>query len=413
MFTFTGAQRVSMTASKTYLVGEPLFRVFVDGVPTKHVAVATNELQSYTLVDKVPNPDGMHTLTLWYLTDPMLLSPNTSVTKDFITIKGFYLDTGTFGPAPLARAKRLRIIGDSITAGNQVALGNGCAPDNAATYASKLCEHFRANCSTTSLTGKGIWRNCCDDDAPMTALYQRGIPGDPTSSSDPSFVPDGIIINLGTNDYFSSETYAGDPRVFSDHVMHAYADFIYKLTVGSGRPELPVFCAFGPVTGPGHWIKDAVDIASKHGAQSVHVLYFSTAQQDGCVLHPGMVGHQQMFEMAHPTVSKVLGWSSAGDEPYVKLDISPAQLWLAAPTSNSIESKDDRSPQNNQVHMVLAGGVMLFIVASFVAAKSRIFKSRSHRSALFTPVRAEDFDDSEEQPLSSPDWPTEDVDAAE
>merc|ERR1711920_1160153 len=76
-----------------------------------------------------------------------------------------------------------------------------CKPDHSGTYGALLCEHFEANCSTLAISGKGIYQNCCDADVTMSELYKRIIVGDPSSLyNDRDFMPDAVLLNLGTND---------------------------------------------------------------------------------------------------------------------------------------------------------------------------------------------------------------------
>lgn len=46
---------------------------------------------------------------------------------------------------------------------------------------------------------KGLYENCCDNDATMAVLSQLTVPGMPWSWWDnAAFVPDAVLINLGT-----------------------------------------------------------------------------------------------------------------------------------------------------------------------------------------------------------------------
>merc|ERR1711957_499033 len=113
-----------------------------------------------------------------------------------------------------------------ITAGNQIDAGD-CLPDHSGTYGAKLCEHFAANCTTLAISGKGIYQNCCDDDVTMSELYRRSIVGDPMSIyNDQEFVPDAVLLNLGTND----QGHAHGSAEWIEGFTQTYAEFLLNLT---------------------------------------------------------------------------------------------------------------------------------------------------------------------------------------
>lgn len=86
-----------------------------------------------------------------------------------------------------------------ITAGNQIDKAT-CKPDHQGTYGAKLCEDFGANCTTTAISGKGLYANCCDTNVTMDVLARLSLPGrQDMLFNDDDFVPDAVMINLGTN----------------------------------------------------------------------------------------------------------------------------------------------------------------------------------------------------------------------
>lgn len=92
----------------------------------------------------------------------------------------FFSDKGTFGPSPPRPSRRLRIIGDSITAGNQIS-NVTCEDDNYFTYGALLCRSFGADCQTQAISGKGLYMNCCDNEETMVSIGTRIIPGENTT----------------------------------------------------------------------------------------------------------------------------------------------------------------------------------------------------------------------------------------
>jgi len=244
-----------------------------------------------------------HQVTAWYVTDPYKL--DSSLPNQWVSFLSFDTD-GTFGLAPKERQRRLQIIGDSITAG--CAFESNCRCDHSGSYEGLLCEHFEANCTTQAISSKGLYQNCCDNDVTMSELSRRIIVGDPSSIADDSeFVPDGVLINLGTNDL--GHPGAGGTQ-WVERFTQMYANFLVTLSKNYNNPSLQIFCGAGPIrTDYGPFVKDAMSRAEAQGLTNLHYIDFGGAQLDGCG-HPGPNGHRQMFEAAAPIVSEVLGWPS-------------------------------------------------------------------------------------------------------
>jgi lysophospholipase L1-like esterase len=326
MFNVQGATRVSMSASKTHEANNPAFKVFLNGSPINgFVKLTDNGLLDYTLAEGLTAQQS-YTVTLWYVDDALVLD-NSMLLPDRITITGFHTDAGVFGAAPPARKRSMLIIGDSIASGNQMSHLQMCRPNNPLAYTSKLCESFRVNCTSVALSGKGVKKNCCDEDETMLDLYERMIPGDPSRVvATPDAMTDAILINLGANDFISWKGSVGE----RDEFIEAYTHLLFKLTVGAGQPNLPVFCAYGPIplegkqgesTRLGSWVQVSIQKAIALGSTRLYTLNFFGVQKDGCMSHPGVAGHEQMFQIAHPVFQQTMEWD-VGDEsePIVKLD---------------------------------------------------------------------------------------------
>lgn len=325
MFNVDGATSIKMKLASTFTNAdaEPRFRVFVDGVLATNLTVAqdSHDYTEYTLVTGLDSLIS-HQVTALYITDPITLDWD-NLPNQWLSVKAFSTD-GSFGAPPAQRQRRLQIIGDSIIAANQIDAID-CKPDYSGSYAALLCDHFEANCTTLAISGKGIYRNCCDDGATMSDLYKRSIVGDPTSLYNNSdFIPDAILVNLGTNDVVSLNS--SDPSTeWVEGFTQKYADFLVELIQVHHNPALPIFCGVGPLVAGadwlgateyvkvayGRWVKEAMRRARVRGVASLHYVDFNGCAIDGCrtLPHPGWVGHRQMFEVAEPMMRKVLGWT--------------------------------------------------------------------------------------------------------
>jgi len=210
---------------------------------------------------------------------------------------------GAFAPAA-ARTRRLFIAGDSITAANQVTKPCANASDNDFTrsYAFLTCERFEANCSVVAVSSKGLMRNCCDSLPTTVPVFAtRTLMQDPASVfdwvSEPP--PDGVLINLGTND--------GDGNAAWEAAFVAtYVAFMRNITRWTGKPDIVFLCAVGAITAtPLPLVERAMAAAPELTTVLVNMM---GATLDGCG-HPGVVGQPQMAAIAEPIVAKAMGWA--------------------------------------------------------------------------------------------------------
>jgi lysophospholipase L1-like esterase len=94
--------------------------------------------------------------------------------------------------------------------------------------------------------------------------------------NDTLYVPDAVLINLGTNDF----GHDGGPA-WEAAFTQTYVDFLHNLTEWHANPALPFFCGVGPIT---HSYTNAVNNAiaaakSQYGINAVYVNY--TTELDG------------------------------------------------------------------------------------------------------------------------------------
>jgi hypothetical protein len=241
----------------------------------------------------------------------------------FFTFAGFIID-GTALPAT-PQPRKLEIVGDSISAG----YGSRCdafpynipggdvmdfSSGNTATYNHHICEHFGALCSVVAWSGKGMYENCCDQGERMPSYYLQTRGGTPYSADwdFSSFVPDAILINLGTNDFGHDSGPAWEANFTSTYVA-----FVLNATRRYGRPTMPVFVAQGPMNNgvPLYTcLHNAIDAINAAGGNAIY-LDMRGPPNDGCGGHPGVQGHLQMYQMAVPTIANATNWlwsSAAG-----------------------------------------------------------------------------------------------------
>lgn len=309
-FLWEGVQASVMVSNSTTVsvtlasyLARGFFRVYVDSVTDSSLLpISPSAAYPVTLAQGL-DPAVPHLITLYYITDPITMtwpklpSPGTSV-----VVLGFEAD-GDFAPPSPPLSRRLLVIGDSISAGNQIN-ATTCMDDHSGTYTRHLCDLFGANCTTLAISGIGLYENC----APlhglptMPLLSTRVFVGDESSVwNTTSFAPSGLILALGTNDQGNANGTA-----WTAAFSKTYADFLVELSATYGA-AMPIFAAVGPITHDYYpWVMDAIAQASSRGVHNVHPVNFTTPV-DKCG-HPDYSSHSLMADQAAPIISAVLGW---------------------------------------------------------------------------------------------------------
>jgi lysophospholipase L1-like esterase len=225
---------------------------------------------------------------------------------------------GRLLPASAPRRRKIELLGDSISAGYgsrgdaKLNAANSCPVNaitsgNKYTYNWKIAEHFNADLVPIAWSGKGMYANCCDNGERMPAYWLQTLGGSSYSTDwDHSrYVPDMVIINLGTND-FGHDAGPTWEKAFSD----TYTEFVLNATRIYKNPKLPVFVAQGPMNCDaklGAALNVSIVAINAAGGRAVF-LDLKGPPNDGCGGHPGALGHEAMAEMAYPQIAKVMNW---------------------------------------------------------------------------------------------------------
>ena len=278
-----------------------------------------------------------------------------------LSIVAFETDS-TFLPTA-APTRRLEFIGDSITSGDlvhcqdswgrRVGVSNSLWADDAdAAYGSVLCTNFGAACSTISWGGMGLAANdvpswtwpTLPDIYPSALAFQVQADGPAAAKVQypwdfAEFVPDGVVINLGTNDAagnrFSNHTFA---KYFEDRYVTFVQNIssVYnraaKLAAGrdsnsdseavlnentfggssssssSSSSSGPVFfLGFGPMSTA--YQPSVANVVSRLTQQGITVQALNLTLPAPCQCgHPSVADHQQMAHIAAPVIAAALKW---------------------------------------------------------------------------------------------------------
>lgn len=313
--TFAGdsAARVRSAENQT---GLARVAVFVNG-ERKLDELLLKQEQTYTVFD------GNETVTGEVLVLKISEAANSMAGIKSISVS----EGGTITPAP-AKDRRIEFIGDSITCGYGVDDEDRdhhfstATEDSTKSYAYKTAQILNADYSTVSESGWGIISGYTNDpavksDKQLIPTYYDKLAfcynyfGDNQAQNidwDFSlFVPDVVVINLGTND----DSYCkGDPDKVAEFTT-AYEAFIKDIR--SKNPDSYILCTLG-IMGDALFgaIQNAVDsYKSETGDARVDTLHFTTQlASDGWAAdwHPTETTHEKASQVLAAKISEVMGW---------------------------------------------------------------------------------------------------------
>ncbi len=233
-----------------------------------------------------------------------------------VGIEEIRLETeGTIEPAP-ARELKIEIIGDSITCGYGVDDESGQNPFSTATedatraYAYLTAQMLEADYSLVSYSGYGIISGYTDNGEKLLThilpeYYEKlaKSEGRLDGTLDPlavewdfaRFVPELIVINLGTND----DSYAQDHADRQAEYAERYAEFLR--TVRRRNPEAKILCALGIMGDRLYpFVEQAVSrYVAETGDSRVSAMRFDVQQAEdgyGSDGHPSAATHAKAAE---------------------------------------------------------------------------------------------------------------------
>lgn len=223
-------------------------------------------------------------------------------------------DAGTLVAPSTPKARRLEIVGDSISCGygnegaDATCSFSADTENHYMTYGAIAARTLDAELSVVAWSGKGIINNYDTDTTnPMPTLYNRVLPDDANSRWDFSVKPHAVIINLGTND-FSTD---GDPT--TEQFRDGYVGLVDQ--VRAGAPDAFILCTVGNMLSGGDLdaaragIHAAVDVLRAAGDENIAAWDMDVPNDDpGCDYHPKVATHTLMADALVTELEKHLGW---------------------------------------------------------------------------------------------------------
>lgn len=246
-----------------------------------------------------------------------------------VGIKPVHLEAGEeISPAP-QRTHTIEFVGDSLTCGYGVDDEDpehhfsSSTEDVTKTYASKAAALLDADYSIAAISGYGVISGYTGDpsvknERPVMPAYYETLgysdysfgggdyPQD-VSWDHESFVPEVIIINLGTND----ATYCQNDKAKLEEFVKGYKDFL--AVIRKDNPDAEIFCILGTMSSH---IWEQVDLAAREFSEEnkddkVHSLLIDVKDGElgyAADWHPTEATHQVMAEALYEKIMDVMRW---------------------------------------------------------------------------------------------------------
>jgi hypothetical protein len=229
--------------------------------------------------------------------------------------------------APAPAPRRIEWVGDSITAGAADAPDPACGgmpamqDPSAAASLGLACPALGAECAIVAVSGDTVLTPVPPivaqaEKPPLPMLYNRshtyipaaGAPGAGSAWDFSSWVPQAVVMNLGTNDVAAGN--------FASAYTPALTGFIAQIAgpagvyASAGLPVPTVLAWCGPMTttycAP---MEAAVQAALALGAKAAF-LGPVNATLDGCDGHPGPRGQAEVGAALAPRIQAAMGWAA-------------------------------------------------------------------------------------------------------
>jgi len=248
--------------------------------------------------------------------------------------KGFrVLANTTLLPAGVQPTRKIEFIGDSYTcgygddtsiaappAGNPTTGFSAVYENNYKAWGATVCRYFNAQYHCTAFSGRGMYRNNnASTSGTLPLIYNQTNPNNPSTLwSTANYIPDLVVIHLGTNDFAPEQT-SSPSMVDSATFVSTYVNFI--TTLRSYYPSTKIICVvpnsetdyypvgFKTLTRLTSYINSVVNACNNNGDSNV--FYFALTPQlapYGQDWHPTAATQLSMANQIEPFIKSTLGW---------------------------------------------------------------------------------------------------------
>lgn len=298
---FTGTT-LSVTCSST---GIAYYNVWVDKAPTakSDFTFSVKDEQKVVLAEKLKK--GEHTV---------IIQKRNEGDRGIATVSSFECD-GEFLQGEPLRQRRIEVVGDSYTCGYGTESAGRDEPFRVEeencnlTYAAMLGRYFDADVTWVSHSGLGIVRNYADasSNTNMVKKYTQtfDMKEEPAwDASKSSFIPDIVVIYLGTNDFSVGK----QPLIGA--WCENYATLLSEIRANYGE-QVPILCVGSKVNEKmGYYVEEAVRRSGQKniGWTCIYDTGINDTTDLGADWHPNYAGHRKVASCVIPYVSTLTGW---------------------------------------------------------------------------------------------------------
>ncbi len=223
---------------------------------------------------------------------------------------GFYVPAAEDVLPPPHYDRRIEFIGDSYTVGyGDEARGQSCTVDDvrdttdtSEAFGPLTAKHFHAAYRINAYSGRGAVRNYdgIAPGEPLPVLYNYTLFDKSVPADDAGWMPDVIVVGLGTND-FSTPLNPGEKWKTHEDLrvdfVNAYADFLEKLHRKWPAAHLIVMAS----TSFDYEIADAANATVNRlhadGIDNVESVIFSGLEWSACQGHPSLKDHELLSQI--------------------------------------------------------------------------------------------------------------------
>lgn len=286
---------ISMTAEDSD--GQDYVEIVVDGVARNWINLKKG-VHEYIIEQGLP--DGEHTLEI---------HKRTGILTGSIAFHHFSLpDGGSFLAPPAAKPLRLEYFGDSITDGAGIGHPHVLAEaphldDGYMSYVGISARMLNAEYHTMAICGIGVWQDAVGNKQGLPEHF-FGTLGKGTAPWDFSrYIPDGIVINLGQNDYSTP--------IDDEAYIAAYIEFIRVILEKYNDPY--IFCCVGTMNNNYlAGVNKVVSYFNQSGNRKVFLVDLGLIHPEvegwGGRYHPGYQTHYRMGWELASFISANTGW---------------------------------------------------------------------------------------------------------
>ncbi|KAK5581865.1 hypothetical protein RB653_003445 [Dictyostelium firmibasis] len=285
------------------------FDVFINGQLSSvfNVTESTPNQQQITIANNL-NSEVIYQIKI---------SKRTEAEFGQVNFYGFQMDDSfkLFSYTPLTNRK-FEFIGDSIATGYGDMGKAPCAFTESTenvdvSFVTDITDQLFGEMSVIAWEGKGVVKNYGSstpisnpNDPTLPDLYPFILPlSDNSSYWNPSeFIPDVLVINLGSNDYTDL------PYPPNDYFQSKFIEFV-KLIISNYNPIPKIFFICGVMVDEHPCCTVTEAVSNVFNATYIDMPNIQNSSDDfGCYGHPTIIAHAHMASIAIPIIKQVMNW---------------------------------------------------------------------------------------------------------